>query len=173
MFKWVAFGILAPLGFSAPLRAQMVTLSINGTVTGSQTTVVCSASSAPGCLTANPGGVVTEEFLRAFNVSLNPTSLVQGDNSFAWGDPRASGLWSGIITNSDGFLTGRNLSFIQEGSGCRFGAVGCQYVIASASAFNVVGGIPEPGTWATMLLGFLAMGMVLRRKPTRSLPVMH
>ena len=171
MSKGVAFGFLALLGVATPLSAQVFNLSINGTVTGSQTTVVCNSSSAPDCLTTYPGGVLNEQFLEAFNVSLFTAYLVQGDNPFSWGDARASGLYSGIINNSGGYLTGQNLSFIQEDSSCRFGAVGCQYVIASASTFNVVGGIPEPGTWATMLLGFFLVGMAMRNKAARLVTV--
>ncbi len=173
MFKVLVFGLLALLGVSAPVNAQVFTLSINGTVSGSQTTLVCNSGSAANCLTTYPGGSLTEPFLQAFDVPLFTTSLVQGDNPFSWGDPRANGLWSGTINNADGFLTGQNLSFIQEDSSCRFGAIGCQYVIASASTFNVIGGIPEPGTWATMLLGFFAVGMVMRKKSARSLTVMQ
>ena len=167
MSKGVAFGFLALLGVATPLNAQVFSLSINGTVTGAQTTVVCNSASAADCLTTYPGGTLNEQFLEAFNVSLFTTYLAQGANPFSWGDPRASGLWSGTINNADGYLTGQNLSFIHEDSGCRFGAVGCEYVIARASTFNVVGGIPEPGTWATMLLGFFLVGMVMRTKPAR------
>lgn len=167
MFKGVLFGLLVLLGLSTPANAQLVTLNINGTVTGSQTTVVCNSGSAPDCLTLNPGGTISEQFLRAFNFSINATSFVEGNNPFSTGDARIDGLWSGIVNNSGGFLTGQNISFIRESSSCRFGAIGCQYVTAGASTFNVVGNIPEPGTWATMLLGFFAVGMAMRKKAVR------
>ena len=164
MSKGVVFVFLALLGVSTPLSAQSLTLSINGAVTGTQTTVQCSSASTPNCLATYPGGTLSEQFLTAFNFSLPPANLGQGANPFTYGNPRSSGLWSGTIINSNGFLTGQDLSFIREDSSCMFGAVGCRVVLASATAFNVVGGIPEPGTWATMLLGFFLVGSVLRKQ---------
>lgn len=164
MSKGVAFVFLALLGASAPLSAQLSHLTINGTVTGTQTTVLCDSGSAADCLTTYPGGTLSDQFLAAFDFPLVTTNLVQGDNPFTLGNPRASGFWSGTITNSDGYLTGQNLSFIRESSSCQFGAIGCQVVVASAATFNVVGGIPEPGTWATMLLGFFLLGSVMRKR---------
>ena len=46
--------------------------------------------------------------------------------------------------------------------GLRFGG---SYILASGSASGqVVGGVPEPATWAMMLLGFGSLGAVLRRR---------
>lgn len=168
MSKGVAFVFFALLCASTPLSAQLSTLTINGTVTGTQSTVFCDSGSAPDCLTTYPGGMLSEQFLAAFDFPLVTTNLVQGDNPFTLGHPRASGFWSGTITNSNGYLTGQNLSFLRESSSCQFGAIGCQVVVASAATFNVVGGIPEPGTWATMLLGFFLLGSAMRTKLTRS-----
>ena len=164
MFKGVAFVFLGLIAVSTPLKAQLLNLSINGTVTGAQTTVQCNFASAPGCLATYPGGTLSEQFLAVFNFSLPPANLGQGANPFTYGNPRSSGLWSGTIVNTNGFLTGQDLSFIREDSSCMFGAVGCRVVLASATTFNVVGGIPEPGTWATMLLGFFLVGSVLRKQ---------
>ena len=165
MFKSVVFVFLALLGVSTPLNAQLINLSINGTVTGTQSTVQCNVASTPDCLAIYPGGTLSEQFLAAFNFSLPPANLGQGTNPFTYGNPRSAGLWSGIIVNSNGYLTGQDLSFIREDSSCMFGAVGCRVVLASAATFNVVGGIPEPGTWATMLLGFFLIGAVMRHQP--------
>jgi len=167
MFRGFALVFLALLGVSSPLEAQVFSLSINGTVTGTQATVVCNSASGPSCLSTFPSGSSNEQFLSAFDFFLPPTNLAQGDTAFTFGNPRASGLWSGTISNMNGLLTGQNLSFIREDSSCQFGAIGCRVVIASAATFNVVGGIPEPGTWATMLLGFFLLGSVLRHKPPR------
>lgn len=167
MFKSVVFVFFALLGVSAPLNAQLLTLSINGTVTGTQTTVQCNSASAPDCLAAYPGGTLSQQFFTAFNFSLPPANLGQGANPFSYGNPHSSGLWIGTIFNTNGLLTGQDLSFIREDSSCMFGAVGCRVVLASAATFNVIGGIPEPGTWATMLLGFFIVGSVLRKKSLR------
>jgi hypothetical protein len=99
-----------------------------------------------------------EDYQSEFTLPLYMTYLPLGDSTFEWGHPRSSGLWTGIINNSDGYLTGRDLFFSYEDSGLRFGQVGSGYILASASTFSVAGGIPEPGTWAMMLLGFVAVG---------------
>ena len=71
MSKGVAFGFLALLGVATPLNAQVFSLSINGTVTGAQTTVVCNSASAADCLTTYPGGTLNEQFLSTSH-SLRP-----------------------------------------------------------------------------------------------------
>jgi hypothetical protein len=165
MIKAAALFIVALAGAWTPLNAQVFNLSINGTVTGFQSTVMCGLGSTPTCFTTYPGGVVTEDFVKAFDLQLYPSQLPEGDAAFSWGDPRSSGLWAGTITNSGGFLTGHDLSFSYETASCRAGGPGCQFAFATASTFNVLGGIPEPGTWATMLLGFLGIGLAMRRIP--------
>lgn len=168
MFKTAFLGASALLGAWSPLSAQVFSISINGAVAGSQTTVMCSSGSGPTCLANNPSGVVTDDFAKAFDFSLFTTDLAQGDNAFSYGFVRSSGYWNGIINNSGGVLTGRDLTFSIEDPTCRFGAVGCKFAFASASSFGVIGGVPEPTTWATMLLGFLAVGLAVRKNPRRA-----
>lgn len=49
--------------------------------------------------------------------------------------------------------------------GLRFGG---SYILAAGSASGTIpGGIPEPSTWAMMLLGFGSLGAVLRQRRTR------
>ena len=158
------------LGLGSPADAATVyNVSINGAVLGTKSTIMCNSESPLSCLSSYPGGVASEAYSSDFSVALFPMTLSQGDNSFSWGHPRASGSWSGIINNNNGYLTGRNLSFFQEDSGVRFGIVGQSWISASAGTFNVVGGIPEPRTWALMLIGFLAVGTALRQAPRRAL----
>jgi hypothetical protein len=167
MIKAAALGIVGLVVAWTPLNAQVFNLSINGTVTGFQSTVMCGLGSTPTCFTTYPGGVVTEDFLKAFDLQLYPSPLLEGDTAFSWGDLRSSGLWAGTINNSGGYLTGRDLSFSYETANCRVGGPGCQFAFATASTFDVLGGIPEPGTWATMLLGFFGIGLVIRKIPRR------
>ena len=167
MFKGATLGLLALIGAATPASAQMFSLSINGVVSGTQSTVVCAPSANPACLQANPGGAVNEQFVRAFDVPLYTGFLAEGANLFDWGNDYTTGRWRGTITNSAGFLTGQNLIFTRLDPSCRTGSVGCQYVSASASIFNVAGGVPEPGTWATMLLGFALAGMALQKNARR------
>jgi hypothetical protein len=169
MFKATILGGLALLGAWSPLAAQVFTVSINGGVTGTQTTLMCGPSNVQTCLSTYPNGTVSADFARSFDFTLFTANLAQGDTPFTSGLIRAGGYWTGIINNSNGLLTGRDLFYSIEDANCRFGTVGCRYASASAASFNVVGGIPEPATWATMLLGFLAIGTAMRRRPHRAL----
>jgi hypothetical protein len=77
----------------------------------------------------------------------------------------------------DYFLLGSNFSFTAGSNGTLYGVVNdcpnCYGDNNAQSGFNVtlalatglpVGGVPEPGTWVMMLLGFGAIGLVLRRQ---------
>ncbi|WP_426266660.1 PEPxxWA-CTERM sorting domain-containing protein [Sphingomonas sp. LHG3443-2] len=158
------FGLASPAG-----AATYYNLSISGFLTGSSNTLMCNSGSAPGCLTAYPSGFATSAYAAEFTRSLGPLELQEGENNFGYGNPRSIGYFSGTIINQGGFLTGKNLSFYYEDSNLRFNVIGSSYISAQASQFNVVGGIPEPGTWALMLIGFGAVGTALRRAPRRTL----
>jgi PEP-CTERM motif len=69
-----------------------------------------------------------------------------------------------------------NKQYILNGNGSVFTAI----MISSTSplqevkqnSINIVGGVPEPGTWALMLLGFGGIGMALRRSRRRGKPAL-
>lgn len=158
---------LALTSFATPASAavQLFNLSINGTVSGTQSTLVCNASSTPDCLQVHGGGLRNDPFSTSFSVAFGSLPLAEGDTPFTFGSEFSSGVYSGIINNAGGVLTGRNLSFQQsDGGACRLGLIGCSSRIGTAATFNVVGGVPEPTTWALMLLGFGAIGGALRRQ---------
>lgn len=107
-------------------------------------------------------------YAKDFNNEVFFDALVQGDNRFSFGFGRGGGVWSGIIHNDKGLLTGRDLTFIFEDHGMRSGLAGSRVITASAASFNVAAPVPEPGTWALMLLGFLGVGTALRRSAVRA-----
>jgi hypothetical protein len=102
---------------------------------------------------------------------LLPFDLKEGDNAFTHGFLSGIGYYSGIINNTGGVLIGRDLFFSYENPGVRSQTVGSMYINARATTFAVsaVAPVPEPGTWALMLLGFGAVGTALRRAPRRTL----
>ncbi|MGB3738804.1 MAG: PEPxxWA-CTERM sorting domain-containing protein [Pontixanthobacter sp.] len=62
--------------------------------------------------------------------------------------------------------TSANL-FLQQGSRYRVNTTGpfnSAFVTANANRVAVNGAVPEPATWAMMLVGFFGMGAVLRRR---------
>jgi hypothetical protein len=81
---------------------------------------------------------------------------------------------------ADYFVLGSNFSFTAASSGTLYGVVNdcpnCYGDNVAQSGFTAtlalatglpVGGVPEPGTWAMMLMGFGAIGFVFRRRQTR------
>lgn len=74
-------------------------------------------------------------------------------------------LFWGITDTANPFTT---VSFAQSGSD-RFGFD--DLTIGDVS--QVTGGVPEPGTWAMMLLGFFGLGAAMRRKPETSTRVRY
>lgn len=127
-------------------------------MTGTQHTIRCNASSGPTCLQTYPGGESVDPFTRDFNLFIGGLNLNEGDNLFNFGN------YSGIITNNGGYLTGSNLFYSYYDSGVPLARIGSRYEIGRAGTFNVLGGIPEPGTWLFMLVGFGAVGSAMRRQ---------
>ena len=153
-------------GLAGPASAAVTQLKISGTVVGSQTTLLCGFGPCN-----SPNQTLTQSYATTFSQVLLPFDLKEGDNSFTYGALSGIGLYSGVINYSNGVLTGRNLTFSYEMPGVRTGTVGSSYITANAATFAVaaVAPVPEPGTWALMLIGFGAVGPALRRAPRRTL----
>lgn len=102
-----------------------------------------------------------DSFLRLFDV--NGNSLASNDNSAS--DPGSPSNFGG--SSFDANLT---YDFTQAGTyflrvgGCCEQAFNGGYELHVSLANSVVSGVPEPSTWATMLLGFGAIGVGLRRR---------
>ena len=72
--------------------------------------------------------------------------------------------WTAFAITS-GFVAGTNtLDFIVQNSG---GPTGVR-VEMSGTADRLGGGVPEPASWAMMLVGFGGMGALLRSRRTRA-----
>ena len=151
---------------AAPASAtQFFDVRITGNMLGTTSTVRCNSGSAAGCLATYPGGSSSDIFSRPFTWALGAMNLVEGDNAFSYGSSFGPGLYSGTIINHGGILTGRDLQFVFADNSCRSGAIGCRNIQASSTSFAVLeAAVPEPATWAMMLLGFGAIGFQLRRR---------
>ena len=163
-----SFAIVAAaclLGLSSAANAAVVQLNISGTVVGTQTTLVCTSTPCPA---PTPLG---QSYAATFTQSLMPFDLKEGDNAFSFGALSGIGLYTGTINNNGGVLTGLNLYYSYQNPGVARQTVGSSYIFAKASTFNVttVAPVPEPGTWALMLIGFGAVGTAMRRAPRRTL----
>jgi hypothetical protein len=156
------------LALTAPASAQMLELKISGTLQGTNSVIMCPPGSPLSCFSSYPGGTLTQGYTSEFTKTLFMNNLAQGDTEFRFGDLQSQGLWLGIINNSNGALTGRDLFFSFQSSGVRSLLLGSNFINASASTFAVAA-VPEPATWALMLLGFGAIGSALRRAPRRAL----
>lgn len=164
MKKLGLLGAVAICAMHMPAGAQIFIspLGISGAVSGTRYTTLCTSSSPPECLVNNSGALLVEPISFSFNHVLFSQSLIEGDNFFS--QLVASRTeYSGIINNSGGILTGRDLNYFRDsGAGCM--SVGCFSEIGHANTFFVTGGIPEPTTWAMMLMGFAAIGVSMRRR---------
>ena len=164
------FGLVGAVAiFTAHMPAQATVypdLSINGIITGTRYTVVCTSGIPPpgGC---NPSSTISLPFDYSFG-GQSP-DLIQGENYFSLSITARGGV-NGIINDSSGILTGRNLYYsMDSGAGCS--QVGCFIEMGRADTFFVGGGVPEPSTWAMMLLGFGGIGFAMRRRRVRALQV--
>lgn len=157
------------LGVANPASAEPVQLSISGTLQGTRNTIMCAPGSASTCFSSYSGGLLKESYSSTFTQALMPFDLKQGDNSFSYGAVGSGGLFTGTINYDNGVLTGRNLFYSFETGGVRSGALGGSFINASAPSFSVaaITAVPEPATWALMLVGFLAVGSALRQAPRR------
>jgi len=98
---------------------------------------------------------------------VGPTDLVQGDNPFSYGGYYTFGLLTGTINNDNGVLTGRDLTFSR--ASCSGPCPG-DHIYATASTFRVTGGVPEPETWALLVVGIGAVASTLRHAKRRRAP---
>ncbi len=171
MRKSLAITAACLFGMATQASAAMTQLSISGTATGTQSTIACGIGAPMSCYTSNPGGVQSQSYTSNFMQTLLPIDLREGDNAFTYGALSGIGFYSGTINYSNGVLTGRDLSYSYENPGVRTVTVGSSFINASARSFSVaaVTAVPEPGTWALMLIGFGAIGATMRRAPRRTL----
>nr|WP_240309351.1 MULTISPECIES: PEPxxWA-CTERM sorting domain-containing protein [Sphingomonas] len=146
--------------FAAPVNAAVYLVGIGGSLSGTTTTILC--TSGPSC---NPGNSQhVDPYSGSFSTMLGALNLMQGDNPFSFGSIYSGGLFSGTINNNNGILTGLNLAYSFQSCPPGIPSVGCHLTTATAASFAVSGGVPEPATWALMLLGFGAIGTALRRR---------
>jgi hypothetical protein len=143
---------------AAPASATVYVVGINGSLTGNTLTTMCTPG--PGCLSPQQ----SSNYSGSFDKLLGPMNLVDGDNVFSFGSIYSGGMFSGIISNNGGMLSGRELSFSMQSCSPGQPGVGCQVTFGSTPLFAVSGGVPEPASWALMLIGFGAIGSAMRRR---------
>lgn len=130
-------------------------VDLSGFISGASTTYTCGTSAQFFC-------PVTSAYNGTFSVS-DRLDLQQGANPFSIRSGNTN--YVGTILNNGGFLSGINLmvdSVCDRVSGTPFN--GCTTISARAATFNVSGGVPEPATWAMMILGLGAAGYMMRRR---------
>ena len=140
--------------------ATVFDVDIFAQLTGTNTRAACGPGQTfPYC------PVETLPYANSFSAALGPIDLAPGDNPFSWGGYYTTGLVSGTIVNTDGLLTGRDLTY--NYAACSGPCAG-DHIFASAATFVVTGGltgaVPEPATWALLLTGVAALGWALRRR---------
>ena len=155
---------LCALAFAAaPARAELLPYTLSGTISGTQTTVVCELNpNEPPCF-------VNTDFTLPF-VFTEYLDLDPGLNEFEIG-VRLEFLFTGTILNENGELSGLDM-FFGERSCSGVPGVGCIWRSGTAPTFVVQqgAGVPEPATWLFMLLGFGWVGTRLRANTRKAGP---
>ena len=158
--KWVAIVLAALMVVPGAANAAVFDIAIFADVSGTNTRAACGPGQTfPFC------PVETLPFEQSLSAYLGPIDLMPGENPFSYGGYYTTGLFTGVITNANGLLTGHDLLYTY--AGCSGPCAG-DHIVASAPTFRVTGGltgaVPEPGTWATLLIGLGAVGWAMRRR---------
>lgn len=153
----------------AEATVKVFDVSVFGTVNGFTRTIACNSGSPDSCLSTYPGGYTSAPFSQGFGNNFGPIGLEEGLNQLTFGYIFGGGVYNLLVNRSGDLLTGTSVTYDFTSGGVRFGQVGAYEISASARSFNVTGGVPEPRTWAMMLLGFGAMGVSLRRRKVGNL----
>lgn len=154
---------LVALLVAQPSGATLLPYTLSGTITGLKLTVTCD----PWDWNGTSDCMVFQPFERNFGV-IALLDLSPGTNVFDFGSHFGPpGEYMGTII-SDDTLTGIDLSW--GWSNCPTGgAEGCISIGGEAPTFKVeAGAVPEPSTWAMMLVGLGAAAFVCRRTLSRS-----
>ena len=114
----------------------------------------------------NSSGTLTATLIDAVtSATLGSTTL-----NFAYAPNATSSAWTQYtLTGVVGASGTVRVRFDGNSGSSARGAPGLDNVVLLAAA--APGGVPEPATWAMMLLGFGALGAVLRRTPTQGVRV--
>jgi len=156
LMRTMAIFLAGLVSFHGTASATVFDIAILAQVSGTDTRDNCGAGQTfPFC------PVETLPYDATLSRSLGPMDLLQGDNTFSYGSPYSTGLISGVINNDNGVLTGRNLSYTY--ASCSGPCPG-DHIYATAQSFTVFGGVPEPETWVTLLVGIGAVAWTMRRR---------
>lgn len=166
---FVAAGLLTASCFAQPANAAVLDLSFSTTLQPGHTAVSATDLQA----TVNGSSVVTaltgEIDLGGtdYSVSLLAPHFYFGfnDNVLTTASPHVDGSGLAFIADSIGFILFNNSGVITLSNDSGF-----PFIFPSGAAtVTVTAAVPEPTTWAMMILGFCSLGfMAYRRKTNRA-----
>jgi hypothetical protein len=152
---------LKPLGAAfaavmtcAPANAAVV-IQVEAFATGFTTNLMC-RDFTPECINGTPTS-------QSFSFQTTIADFVNGMSSFTFGPHTGAGISTGTVLElADGERAGIDFRFTRA-------TIGVSATVLSAPTFRVFqlspGVVPEPATWAMMLVGFGAVGYSMRKRP--------
>ena len=189
IMKLFAFAAVAALSFASPVAGQALVGSevefghqFGGTVFSPSTQTVVNGPADTATITLNTtgytanldAGSLTVDFFAPPTTPCTGRICIPSDNIFLSGAGLlisstefdfASIIAGMTITNTGGFgFTTDRVSYSSEGIFFDFGLLDYTNDSGFTANFATVAAVPEPGTWAMMLIGFGGMGIALRRR---------
>ena len=172
----LAFG--SPAQSATAVTGNFTIANGNPSASGGTVTFVLNANGTiSASLASTSGSILGFGFDSSSLLAESGFSPTTPDNTVGWADlygDHASGFYCGACGTTESWTIGTLGQFSDvfdalSGSGSQYDfflytANGTQW---AANAQVAPAAVPEPGTWATMLLGLGAVGFALRRRKTR------
>jgi hypothetical protein len=140
--------------------------SLNG---GTANSTVVTGQTARGTYTAPPFATNGNNLSFEFGVTFDATSIAKGNGTSTSFNQLSFEVTGMQVANLEA-LEGTNVWFASDIWNTNGGGAGATGYVAAVRGPSGVGSVPEPSTWAMMILGFFGVGfMAYRRKSQTSL----
>jgi PEP-CTERM motif len=134
---------------------------------GAGNTSVVTGQTALGAYTAPPFATNGNNLSFEFAVTFDARGIAQGNGTATEFNKLTFEIQNMQVANLEA-LEGTNLWFASDIWNTNGGGAGVTGNVAAVSGPNSVGSVPEPSTWAMMILGFFGIGFMAYRRKSKS-----